>query len=71
MLVFSCSPFHKMRYFPEEAKGFRHAFQNSALFPKSATNYFQQANTYWYSAYGTNLINKKWWHSIYKTPRKW
>lgn len=60
-----------LRYYPEEALGFRYAFKRTGLFYNTATNNFQQANTYWHTSYQVNLIQKRWWHFIYKIPRKW
>ena len=61
-----------LRYYPEEALGFRQAFRNFGLFPNSTVNYLNQANSYWSQVYGTNLINDKaWYNFIYKIPRRW
>ncbi|MFZ6038043.1 MAG: hypothetical protein ACOYU1_07420 [Bacteroidota bacterium] len=60
-----------LRYYPEEALGFRYAFKRNGLFYKSPLNNFKQANSYWIRVYGTDLINKRWWHFIYTIPRRW
>lgn len=60
-----------LRYYPEEALGFRYAFKRTGLFYNTAIDNFGQANTYWHASYQVDLINKRWWHFVYKIPRKW
>jgi hypothetical protein len=61
-----------MKYYPEEALGFRYAFQNKGLYPKTTVDQLNQANAYWKQVYGMNLMKENaWYYFIYKIHRKW
>lgn len=61
----------RLKYFPEEGLSFRHAYRNQGLYLNSGINWLNQANTYWDSVYAERLINKNFFHFIYKIPRIW
>jgi hypothetical protein len=60
-----------MKYFPEEALGFKYAYKNSGLYLKSSINNLNQANSYWSQVFGEKLISNNSFNLIYKIPRKW
>ncbi len=65
-----------MSIYPEEALGCRYAHIHNGLYPKSSANYINQANYYWSSVHGKDLIGtgtilKKIINGIYKIPRRW
>lgn len=45
-----------MSIYPEEALGCRYAHIHNGLYPKSSANYINQANYYWSSVHGKDLI---------------
>jgi hypothetical protein len=69
--TFTLSGLEHMKYFPEEAKGFFHAFKRFGLYSNSSIDFFGQANSYWSQVHCVPLIEKKWYHFIYKIPRRW
>ncbi|MCK9451322.1 MAG: hypothetical protein M0Q90_06485, partial [Bacteroidales bacterium] len=69
--TFTLDGLEHMKYFPEEAKGFYNSFKNNGLYPNSTFNYLGQANAYWSQMYGVSIVERKWYHFIYKIPRRW
>jgi hypothetical protein len=61
----------KMKYYPKEALGFKHAFRNSGLYSNSSINNYGMANSYWFQSYGVSLIPNSPLNFIYKIPRLW
>jgi len=61
-----------IKYFPEEALGFRNAFYNMGLYPGSSINYLSLANSYWFQSYYSSLMrDKAWYNFIFRIPRRW
>lgn len=61
-------------FFPEERLGFINQYQNSGLYPRSPINSMSQINYYQFGILDmpmSQYYQKKWWHFIYKTPRRW
>jgi hypothetical protein len=58
-----------MRYYPEEAKGFKYAFERTGLFYRTKINNFNQANAYWIGSYGEPLMTK--WCILFIKFEKW
>jgi len=61
------------RVFPEERLGFIHAYKNQGLFPKSTINHLSQIQFYQNGIFDLSLnqrFSQKWWHFIYKIPRR-
>jgi RHS repeat-associated protein len=60
-----------IKYFPEEALGFRHAFYYNGLYPYTSIDCLGQANAYWMSVYGSEIRSPRYYDFIFKIPRKW
>lgn len=68
---------------PEERLGVIHQYKNRGLYSKDTYNYYNTITTLenrmnnWYSygiyntPYNFTPFQKRWWHFIYKIPRKW
>ncbi len=69
--TFELEGIENLKYYPEEAKGFLHAGYNNGLYNKINTDYFGQANAYWFQVYGTVLRSPHFYDFIYKIPRLW
>ena len=63
-----------LKYFPEERLGFIHAYKNQGLYPSagkglmSNISYYQMQS---FSLHPSQYYSAKWWHFIYKIPRRW
>ena len=63
-----------IKYAPEERLGVIYAYRKSGLFIGSGIDVLSQIYFYQYKCYElpqSLFYNKKFWHFIYKTPRKW
>ena len=59
-------------YAPEEAMGFTHQYKNIGLYPRITINSFSQISYYQFNTFNLeSFYSKKWWHFIYKVPRRW
>ena len=66
------SHYKNFYYAPEETKGFIHQYKNMGLYPKISINSFSQVSYYQFNTFDLETFyNKRWWHFIYKTPRRW
>lgn len=68
------SDYKNMRYFPEERLGFIHQYQNKGLYPRTSIGSMSQISYYQMSIFSmseSQYYNRKWWHFIYKIPRRW
>jgi hypothetical protein len=63
-----------LKMFPEERLGFIHAYKNQGLVFNSTINIKSQISYYQSQCFKlaeTNYYRFKWWHFIYKIPRRW
>ena len=60
-------------FFPEERLGFIHVYKNQGLYIKYQPNTIQSINSYTREIIGMEdeIFQPKWWHFIYKIPRRW
>ena len=61
-------------YFPEERLGFIHQYQNSGLYPRTSIGSLSQITYYQMNTFDmleSQYYKRKWWHFIYKIPRRW
>ena len=61
---------------PEERLGVIHQYLNCGLYPKDTYNYYNviqnlENNLTKYTKYNFIPFEQKWWHFIYKIPRRW
>jgi RHS repeat-associated protein len=62
------------KYFPEERLGFIDAYKNQGLYPSHGTNLMSNINYYQLQSLklsSSQYFSSKWWHFIYKIPRRW
>jgi len=60
--------------YPEERLGFIHAYKNQGLYSSSRINFLSQISFYQLGCFNlspSNYYQAKWWHTIYKIPRRW
>jgi hypothetical protein len=57
----------------EEWRAQMYLYKNQGLYPNSGNNWVQRINYYGIQSglYSPSVFNSKWWHSIYKIPRRW
>lgn len=60
-------------YFPEEALGFEHAYKNQDLFRNVPLNYRSSITFYQSQSinFSGSCFDQKWWHGIYRIPRRY
>ena len=61
-------------YFPEERLGFIHQYQKSGLYPRTSIGSLSQITYYQMNTFDmleSQYYKRKWWHFIYKIPRRW
>lgn len=63
-----------LKYYPEERLGFIHAYKNQGLYPSAGKGLMWNISFYQMQSFNLNLsqyYSAKWWHFIYKIPRRW
>lgn len=66
--------YKRTRYFPEERLGFIHQYQNGGLYPRTSIGSMDQISYYQMNIFDmleSQYYDGKWWHFIYKIPRRW
>jgi hypothetical protein len=62
------------KVFPEEREGFIHIYKNQGLFPNASGDIMSQISYYQNGIFDmdySQYYKSKWWHFIYKIPRRW
>jgi RHS repeat-associated protein len=63
-----------LKYYPEERLGFIHAYKNQGLYPSAGKGLMSNISYYQMQSFNLNpsqYYSAKWWHFIYKIPRRW
>ena len=63
-----------LKYYPEERLGFINAYKNQGLYPSHGIDLMSNISFYQVQSYNlspSQYYSLKWWHSIYKIPRRW
>ena len=63
-----------LKYYPEERLGFNHAYKNQGLYPSAGKGLMGNISFYQMQSFNLNpsqYYSAKWWHFIYKIPRRW
>jgi RHS repeat-associated protein len=63
-----------LKYYPEERLGFIHAYKNQGLYPSAGKGLMGNISFYQSQSFNLNpsqYYSAKWWHFVYKIPRRW
>jgi hypothetical protein len=61
-----------LKYAPEESLGFIHAYKNFGLYRGSQQNFLSNIQAYQAKMFDINkFYYRKWWHFIYRIPRRY